>query len=171
MIAPELLEEARDRFLACLPPEEKGSDCWLWQGPVRQDGYGIFCYKRKRYRAHRVSWHLAAGMEIPEGMQINHRCHQPACVNPAHLYCGTQMQNVHDMMEAGRGVWVTGEVHGRANVPDKLVCEALAVVKAGFSFRQAAEFIRAKGYPTTHVAVYRWNSGMFRATSTAKENK
>ena len=165
MISPELREEVMERFMASLPPEKKGSDCWLWQGPVRQDGYGIFCHKRKRFRAHRLSWHLAAGMDIPEGKQINHKCHQPACVNPSHLYCGSQQDNMNDMINAGRGVWVKGEAHGRANVPDKLIREAVSMVKSGFSLRNAAAFIRAKGYPTTHVAVYRWSKGDFRKSS------
>ena len=154
-----------ERFTGSLPPERKGSDCWLWQGPVRQDGYGLFCFKRKRYRAHRASWNLATELEIPEGMQINHRCHEPRCVNPAHLYCGSQLQNVHDMMEANRGVWVTGEAHGRANVPDKLVREAVSMVKSGFSLRNAAEFIRAKGFPTNHIAVMRWTRGDCRKSA------
>ena len=165
MLDPELREEARYHFLAYLPPEEEGNGCWLWQGPVRSDGYGVFCYKRKRYRAHRVSWNLVTEMEIPEGMQINHKCHVPACVNPAHLYCGSQQDNMNDMINAGRGVWVKGEAHGRANVPDKLVREAVSMVKSGFSLRNAAEFIRAKGYPTTHVSVMRWSKGGFRKSS------
>ena len=154
-----------ERFMASLPPEEKGSDCWLWQGPVRSDGYGLLCLKRKRYRAHRVSWHLATELEIPEGMQINHTCHQPACVRPDHLYCGSQQDNMDDMIKAGRGVWVTGEAHGRAKVPDKLIQEALTMVKSGFSLRNAAEFIRAQGFPTNHVAVMRWAKGHCRKSA------
>lgn len=85
-----------------------GADgCWLWIGSRNHLGYGQLSYKRSgsrepvRVRAHRLSYELFRG-PIPDGMFVCHRCDTPACVNPAHLFLGTNMDNVRDMLAKGR---------------------------------------------------------------------
>lgn len=56
---------------------------------------------KRRVRAHRLAWNLYKG-EIPKGLQVNHKCHNPKCVNTEHLYLGTQKDNIRDCIEAGR---------------------------------------------------------------------
>ncbi len=80
-------------------------ECWIWQAALKRDGYGLFrveSYVAMR-SAHRVSWEIAFG-EIPTGMQVLHRCDNPPCVNPSHLWLGTQQDNIRDMNEKGRHV-------------------------------------------------------------------
>jgi len=76
--------------------------CWLWNGPVDKDGYGVISigmqyltYKARPCRAHRVSWELHFG-EIPKGAQVLHSCDVPSCVNPSHLRLGTHADNMRD---------------------------------------------------------------------------
>ena len=70
--------------------------------------------------AHRVSWMLAHG-PIPQGMFILHRCDNPPCVNPAHLFLGTAMMNVADMEAKGRGHRARGEAAGKAKLTEDQV--------------------------------------------------
>lgn len=72
----------------------KEDDCWEWQGARFRQGYGAFTNKTTKY-AHRMAYILTYG-SIPEGMFILHKCDNPPCCNPKHLWLGTQADNVHD---------------------------------------------------------------------------
>lgn len=71
---------------------DKTDECWLWTATITRDGYGQFWVSGKMVRAHRFSWELVNG-PIPEGTQVDHRCHVRRCVNPAHLRLVTHKQN------------------------------------------------------------------------------
>lgn len=79
----------RERFDALV---DKGGNCWLWTGSTVSTGYGYISVDGKSKRAHRVSYEMNVG-PIPDGMAIDHICHVPACVNPAHLRPVTNKQN------------------------------------------------------------------------------
>lgn len=72
-------------------------DCWLWTGAKLKSGYGSF----QQARAHRVSWTLNRG-PIPKGKHVCHHCDTPLCVNPAHLFLGTDFDNRQDAIRKGR---------------------------------------------------------------------
>lgn len=95
------LAEALDRH--SIP--EPNSGCTLWLGEVNSKGYGRIVQgggiRRRRFLAHRVAYEAAYGPSC--GAVIAHRCDNPACVNPAHLFATTQPGNLHDMRAKGRG--------------------------------------------------------------------
>jgi len=91
--------------------KDTSSGCWLWTAGKTPLGYGIFQVKTekcmgwghwKSVRAHRFAWELTYGL-IPEGMNVLHKCDNPPCVRPTHLFLGTQKDNVRDMIHKGRG--------------------------------------------------------------------
>lgn len=102
--------EAIDRFYSRI---NVTASCWLWKGGKDKSGYGSFfgaVGDTKFERAHRFSYAYFKG-PIPKGMHVCHKCDIPGCVNPDHLFLGTAMDNIHDMMAKGRRVLVVGEEH------------------------------------------------------------
>ncbi len=81
------------------------SGCWVWQGNRSGSGYGLtsFHAEFRGYEAgaHRVYYRTFVG-DIPDGLWVLHRCDNPPCVNPEHLFVGTAADNVRDMMAKGR---------------------------------------------------------------------
>ena len=89
----------KERFLNRIVKMDSG--CHEWQGQVKRDGYGRFCYQAKTIPAHRAAFLIFKG-EIPEGLFVLHTCDNRICVNPAHLYLGTSQDNAQDMVKRGR---------------------------------------------------------------------
>ena len=82
---------------------KQGPGCWEWMGCTNYvRGYGVFKFLGKNCMAHRMAWNLHYG-DIPEGMSVLHHCDNSKCVNPDHLFLGTQCDNLRDMEVKGRG--------------------------------------------------------------------
>ena len=82
--------------------------CWIWTGARDRDGYGCYDLEGHHTRAHRVSWRIYHG-EIPSGLWVLHHCDNPCCVNPEHLFLGTHLDNMRDMVSKGRAHRQFGE--------------------------------------------------------------
>lgn len=83
---------------------DKTDECWTWTGGRINGGYGCFSVDGEtNVAAHRFSYQLHNG-EIPAGLVVCHRCDNPPCVRPDHLFLGTQLDNVRDMFSKGRSV-------------------------------------------------------------------
>jgi len=121
-------------------------ECWLWKAST-QKGYGQIGVKGRRApdKAHRVSWILHYG-GIPNGMSVLHKCDNPICVNPSHLFLGTQADNMRDMDEKGRRISTgaknqRGEHNNAAKLNDALVRYIREQQKIGRSNQSIADEI------------------------------
>jgi hypothetical protein len=90
------------------------NECWEWIGGKITAGYGsIMGDDRRQHGAHRVCWELVYG-KIPRGLWVLHRCDNPSCVNPSHLFVGTYRDNIDDCVDKKRHSF--GERNGRAKL-------------------------------------------------------
>ncbi len=100
-----------------------GLDCWLWTACVNRKGrYGHIRLGRTMVLAHRVAYQLQYG-SIDSAIKVLHECDTPLCCNPAHLFLGTQRNNIHDMEAKGRGVHPKGEMGPGAKLTEEKVAE------------------------------------------------
>ena len=103
-----------DRFFSHV---NKTDSCWIWAGSKTNLGYGRIYdgSNGKRYVAHRLMWELTYG-KIPDGMYICHTCDNKLCVNPDHLFLGTQKDNMEDCVNKGRFADKSNENNGRCKI-------------------------------------------------------
>lgn len=126
------------RFYAKFLPRPS-TGCWIWTGS-RSQGYGVIrqAHYGKARNAHRVSWELHCG-PIPAGLFVCHKCDVRSCVNPDHLFLGTQRENMLDMHGKGRAA--RGEESHYSRITEEQVHQARAMLKDGMLQREVAEKI------------------------------
>jgi HNH endonuclease len=98
----------------------KTPTCWFWMASLHPDGYGHCWTGSKIVNAHRVAWELTRG-PIPKGLNVLHKCDVPMCVNPSHLYLGTQKDNRRDADVRGRTNLPKGSAHPNAKLSEAQV--------------------------------------------------
>lgn len=99
------------------------SDCIEWTKSRLSSGYGQVRHNGRMQRAHRVAWEKIHG-PIPDGLQVLHKCDNPACVNPDHLFLGSRSDNMRDMISKGRQNW-------KSTLTDEQVIGAMARMLMG----------------------------------------
>jgi hypothetical protein len=106
-------------------------NCWVWTGAVTRWGYGKFSVSSRVWeRAHLVSWVLGHG-PAPQGLYILHRCDNPPCIRPSHLFAGTPKDNTQDMIAKGR--WGNPAARGERNSHAKLIEAQVVAIRERFA--------------------------------------
>lgn len=119
---PILTESDIKRFWSKV--DKRGpDDCWEWTAFTNPGGYGMFGIDKSVYLAHRISLAISEG--DPGKLNSNHTCDKPSCVNPAHLWAGTQQEGMTDMITKNRQIHANGENASRAILTEKDVLEIL----------------------------------------------
>lgn len=97
--------------------------CWNFNGPIGTDGYGKVTFKKETYRAHRFMAHLTIKPLMSDTEIVAHKCDNPRCINPEHLFITTALGNMQDRDGKGRGV------HGERSRLTKLSKDEVLVIR------------------------------------------
>lgn len=119
--------------------------CWIWPLSKDKDGYGfIKLYKhyglkeeRKQLRVHRVSYEIFKG-KISDNLYVCHKCDNPSCCNPDHLFLGSPKDNAHDSLSKNRNY--IGEKNGSSKLKEKDINQIKKLYKIGWSQQKIADF-------------------------------
>lgn len=103
-------------------------ECWLWKAFRNPSGYGMIRNSGWMALAHRASWSLHFG-RIPDGSHVLHLCDNRACVNPRHLYLGSNSDNIRDKVERGRSNFPHPERRGELHPMSKLTAEQVEIIR------------------------------------------
>lgn len=99
------------------PGHGPDGSCWIWMAHKDKDGYGMFGFQGHKYKAHRISYTLEYG-PIPRGLLGLHKCDNPGCMRPDHVWIGTTADNIKDRFRKGRSS--RGDNHYSRLQPDRL---------------------------------------------------
>lgn len=130
-------------------------DCWLWTGSVDDNGYGMLSSgtgdltSTRQGRASRLSYEIANG-PIPAGMVVCHHCDNPRCVNPSHLFLGSQSDNTRDMVAKRRQA--RGTRHSQVKLTEENIHEIRRRLLAGETQKTIAEHFHVDQSTISNIA-------------------
>jgi len=125
---------------------QQSEGCWTWTGSLDRNGYGKIRVEYRLLGAHRFSWELHHSA-IPEGLCVCHRCDNPCCVNPDHLFLGTAKENIADKVAKGRHMRNGAAVNAKLTAED--VDHIRGLLASGRSQRSVA-----REFNTHHSNIY-----------------
>ena len=137
--------------------------CILWTKSTDACGYGMRKYQGKVVRVHRIAYVIAHDLELDDikGLLVCHRCDNPPCHNPDHLFLGTHQDNTDDRQAKGRQVVHKGEDHGRA----KLTWEAVEAIRKRYVPGVITQAALAKEFGVHHTIISKVLKGQLWRTS------
>lgn len=165
-IAILLTEGSETRFWEKVQKGEIGA-CWIWLGKSlprratanRPEAYGVFKSGNKSYLAHRVAYLLAYGRN--PNQFVLHRCDNPTCCNPSHLYEGSHADNMRDRRLRGHIASHAGELHGQSKLTVTNVLRIRKLRKQGASTKYlASEFNVSKSLIVQILSGHLWKSAL-----------
>ena len=125
------------------------SGCWLWIRGKQSAGYGLITHNGERMLAHRRSYELYKG-KIPAKINCLHKCDNPACVNPDHLFLGTQKDNIHDAIKKGRNSPPPHIGQAHRKLKKEQVAEIKKLARENYTYRKLAEI-----FDVHHSTIYK----------------
>ncbi len=130
--------------------------CWRWRGSRNSDGYGHIRIEGRTIGVHRIAWTLTHG-PIAEGMQVLHKCDNPSCVRPSHLFLGTVKQNIQDMSAKGRHIWGSMQkpMLGERNVNAKLTAIQIEEIRGLYDPHIGNGVLLGCAYGVDSATIYR----------------
>lgn len=143
----EIREKDKRRFMSKIHRGDNG--CWLWLDKLRKDGYGHIKINGKMILAHRFSWYIFNN-NIPTTKYCLHRCDNRACVNPDHLFLGTQEDNMADMTNKGRSPSNEGDANPHSKISERDALDILRLYSRG----ECAARVLSDKYHISETQVY-----------------
>lgn len=135
-------------------------ECWNWHGPKIKSGYGRVNFGNKSYGAHRFSYQYYIS-SIPEGMFVCHKCDNPCCVNPAHLFIGTIQDNNADCVNKGRHITFPnakrpkGSKHALSKLTEKEVMQIKRYIAEGMKDSDIFSLFNVSLSAINHIRIKR----------------
>ncbi len=146
-------DEFLKRFNARVDKSPHVRGCWTWKGYIAKSGYGNVWHK-KNALAHRIAYEIAHNCEVPSEINVCHSCDNPRCVNPDHLWLGTDQDNMDDKMLKNRHP--VGEKCVQSVFTESEVIAIRQEYSEGVTYQQLAEKYKSK-YQTIYCIVRRTN--------------
>lgn len=146
--------ELKERFNAKWIEADNG--CYEWTGAKMPKGYGFMKIPgtRRQDYAHRMAWLIYRG-EIPDGMEVCHKCDNPPCVNPAHLFTGTRKDNLADMVRKGRST------AGEKNAGSVLTFSDVRKIKALIATGLMSQSQIGRAFGVSQISISRISRGVY----------
>jgi hypothetical protein len=137
---------------------EKTDGCWNWSKKLGSNKYGMFCFRGKHHLAHRLSLYLHTSQDI-NGLLVCHKCDNRKCVNPEHLFVGSQSDNLQDAKLKGRLKPASGPNSGKTDLSLENVVTIFQMRASGMLFKDiAATFNTHQNCISRIVSGKRWNA-------------
>lgn len=166
-IRGQLIKDPKER-LKSLSKIDSSSNCWEWigafKGKNKLQQYGNIVVgsridkTRKTISAHRYSYEIFVG-KIPDGKWVLHKCDNPKCINPNHLFLGNRQDNVNDRQIKNRNKPINGELNPNCKHTLKQIYEIKRLYSEGKTMRELSKLYGYKGHKTIFDIIHgkRWN--------------